>query len=268
MLLIDNELHKSTIAFRIPLVAEAMDIAERDYKNQIEVVSLRGHLQDLHEICRGLESFKKGDYDLIILDALYRAYPIGHQENDNGAGAALFNSLDVVADRLDAAWILIHHASKGEQAGKAVTDVGAGAGSHSRAVDTHLIFREHEEPGCIAMEAAIRSSPDIEPLVLRWSHPCWHPADELDARKLKKRRSSSDEKRDQADEEGIGKIIAALAGGERKTPREMRDTGIGRERLEKLLGRLILSQRLVRESTVVRGNQTFIYELSEPDDEF
>ncbi len=43
------------------------------------------------------------------------------------------------------------------QAGKAITDVGAGAGSQSRATDTHLILRPHEEKNCAVLDAAVRS---------------------------------------------------------------------------------------------------------------
>jgi RecA-family ATPase len=65
-------------------------------------------------------------------------------ENDNASMAAVYNAIDRYADRLGCCFVAIHHASKGSQAEKSVTDVGAGAGSMSRAADTHLILRPHE----------------------------------------------------------------------------------------------------------------------------
>ena len=53
--------------------------------------------------------------------------PAGADENDNATMAGLYNALDCYADALGAAFVNIHHSSKGDQSGKAVTDVGAGA---------------------------------------------------------------------------------------------------------------------------------------------
>ena len=47
VLLIDNELHKDTIAFRLRSVAEAMELQPKAYRLEIEVVALRGRLRDL-----------------------------------------------------------------------------------------------------------------------------------------------------------------------------------------------------------------------------
>lgn len=81
--------------------------------------------------------------------------------------------------------MLIHHSTKGNQSGKAVTDVGAGAGAQSRAADTHLVLRPHEEPGVAVLDAAVRSWPPIEPRCLRWSFPVWTVEDSLDPADLK-----------------------------------------------------------------------------------
>ena len=82
-------------------------------------------------------------------------------ENDNGKMAQLYNLLDRVANRLGCAFILIHHTSKGDQSGKSVTDVGAGAGSQSRATDAHLILRPHELESLFVLEGAVRSFPPL-----------------------------------------------------------------------------------------------------------
>lgn len=48
-----------------------------------------------------------------------------------------------------------------------LTDVGAGAGSQSRATDAHVVLRPHEEDGVAVLDAAVRSWPPIEPMCMR-----------------------------------------------------------------------------------------------------
>ena len=111
--------------------------------------------------------------------------PPGTDENDNAAMCRVYNTIDAYAEKLGAAFILVHHTSKGNQSGKGVTDVGSGAGSISRATDSHLILRPHEEPNCAVLEAAVRSWPPVEPRALRWTFPVWTPDDTLDPQQLR-----------------------------------------------------------------------------------
>ena len=64
--------------------------------------------------------------------------------------------------------------------------MGAGAGSQSRATDTHLILRQHEEDGVIVLDAAVRSWKPIDPVCLRWEFPAWHIDTDLDPTQLRK----------------------------------------------------------------------------------
>ena len=84
--------------------------------------------------------------------------------------------------------MLVHHSTKGNQSGKAVTDVGAGAGSQSRATDTHLVLRPHEQDGVVVLDAAVRSWPPVMPRCLRWTFPVWTPDDALDPAALRSER--------------------------------------------------------------------------------
>ena len=188
VLIIDNELHPETIADRFPRVAAARGIPLQSIEANIQIWPLRGQLKDLVEFEPDLVSLGPGRFDLIIIDAFYRVLPSGTDENDNGAIAALYNVLDRTADRLGCAFILVHHTSKGGQAGKTVTDVGAGAGSQSRAADTHLILRPHKEDGAVVLDGVVRSWAPIEPMALRWTFPVWNPAPDLDPTQLRKDR--------------------------------------------------------------------------------
>lgn len=171
VLLVDNELHQNTTTYRLMQVAKGLNINTDLFSDSIKVKSLRGKLQDMHRLSRTFNKIKPNEYKVIVIDAFYRTLPAGIDENDNGAIANLYNLLDLHVCRLNCAFILIHHASKGNQSFKSVTDVGAGAGSQSRAVDTHLVIRPHEEKDAFTVDAAVRSWAPIDAFVIRKQHP-------------------------------------------------------------------------------------------------
>ena len=184
VLIIDNELHPETSANRIPKVIEARNIELRRVKDWIYIDNQRGRLGNIEELARHIDQLKPYGFKLIIIDAFYRALPKGTDENDNGTVAGIYNTIDKYAAALDCAFVLIHHTSKGNQSLKAITDVGAGAGSQSRAADTHVVLRRHKEPGVVVMESVVRSFPSVEPICLRWTWPVWDRDDTLDPTEL------------------------------------------------------------------------------------
>lgn len=74
------------------------------------------------------DSIEPGRFNLVVLDAFYRFMPRDMDENDNGTMANIYNLIDALADRLNAAFVIIHHASKGNQSGKAVAASAFGTG--------------------------------------------------------------------------------------------------------------------------------------------
>ncbi len=172
VLIVDNELYADTITSRIRKVREAMRLPA-SVESNIFVASLRGNLVGLDELCKRLSDEQPGRFVLVILDALYRMQPKGTDENANGDITKIYNMIDQTATRLGCAIVLVHHASKGDQSRKAVTDVGSGAGAQSRAADCHLVLRPHASEGCVTMQAAIRAFPSIQPVVLKREFPLW-----------------------------------------------------------------------------------------------
>ena len=185
VLILDNELHGETLANRIPRVAEARGIGVAEFGDRVFVESLRGRMIDLFALPAYFRNVKAGEFRLVILDALYRFWPRDANENDNATVANCFNVLDGIGGELGCSFVLIHHASKGNQSAKAISDVGAGAGAQSRASDTHLILRHHEEEGAVVLDAAVRSWPPIPPMALRWEFPVWNPDPTLDPTALR-----------------------------------------------------------------------------------
>ncbi len=185
VLLIDNELHRETLAHRMPKVMAARNIGMGLVGRKIFVESLRGKLRDLPGMEGYFRSLEPGRFDLIVCDAFYRFLPSGMDENDNGAMAGLYNLIDRYAQITGSSFVLIHHTSKGDQSQKSITDVGSGAGAQSRAPDAHIALRWHEEEGCAVFQAEVRSWPQPAALCLRWQYPLWLPEPSLDPTALR-----------------------------------------------------------------------------------
>src|SRR6185437_8202459 len=50
VLLIDNELHPETLSHRIPKIARALGIGSEEWRDKLDILSLRGRGQDLHRL--------------------------------------------------------------------------------------------------------------------------------------------------------------------------------------------------------------------------
>jgi hypothetical protein len=244
VLVIDNELHRETIAARFRRMAEARNIPVDLIQEMVHVLPLRGRLKDLRRLADGLHRVERGRYRLIIVDAFYRTLPMDADENSNGTMANLYNEIDSFSDHLGAAIGLIHHSSKGNQSEKNVTDVGSGAGAQARATDTHLILRQHEEDDVFVLDVAVRSFPPVAPRCLRWSFPVWTPAPDLDPTALRTgrpRKPKPDEPPKPLEPPWDAKWFAAAFGRPEPRPRSviLDDAGClirsmrGRERLLK-----------------------------------
>lgn len=216
VLIIDNELHSETSANRIPKVAAARQIDLGEVGQRVFVQNLRGHWQDIFSLGPYFRSLEPGRFRVIVLDAMYRFMPREMDENDNGTMANVYNAIDRYADLLGCCFVLIHHTSKGNQSGKAITDVGAGAGSQSRATDTHLILRPHEEDDVVVLEAAVRSWPPVLPRCLRWAFPVWLPADNLDPTLLRSEQPKRTRQEERQPEWDAERFTSTFVGAEPK----------------------------------------------------
>lgn len=194
VLLIDNELHWEELAWRMNQVASAMGVNPHD---SLQVSCLRGMDISLSGIEKLLDEIGGDQFDLIIIDALYRVLPQGASENDNAQMTQLYNRLDGIAAKSNSAVICIHHTSKGAQGGKDVTDVGAGAGAISRAADTHLVIRPHRDEPYFVINALTRSGQSPEPVVAELDWPLWLVAEDV-VPELKTEMSASKEDKKQS----------------------------------------------------------------------
>jgi hypothetical protein len=185
VLLIDAELHQETLAHRLGKACHAARVAPSALLDKLDVWAVRGQRLTIDDILTRVRDTGSGAYTLLILDALYRFLPLDGEENANATMTHVYNVADAIADLLGAAVVLVHHSTKGSQAEKSVTDVGAGGGAQARAADTHLILRQHEADDVVVVDAAVRSWPPMRSFALRWMKPGWELAPELDPTKLR-----------------------------------------------------------------------------------
>ena len=137
VLLIDNELHPETAHYRIPRIATALGIHPEEYADDLHVESLRGKgLCDLRQLEKKLRTVPRGTYKIIVLDAMYRFFWEGFDENSNAHWTALMNMLDQWATTFDCGIILIHHSSRGRRVTRA-SPIPVPVLVDSRAADTH-----------------------------------------------------------------------------------------------------------------------------------
>ena len=176
VVLLDNELHPETLENRLFEIGRAMELGPDHVKHPFSYLSLRGNWRDFDGVAKICKArYKRGEISLFCLDAKYRFFVNGLEENSNEDQAEFHNAVDAFAEEMDAAVVLVHHSSKGNQGDRAITDVGSGGGSQARAVDAHIVLRPHSLEGHGVLEAAVRSFPAVEPATIRFDWPLWSP---------------------------------------------------------------------------------------------
>jgi hypothetical protein len=198
VLLLDYELSPGTLAKRLQAVASALGLPIDTIGDRLAIEPLRGKRLDVRGVGRYLEHVGAGQFDLIVVDPLYRILPPDLDENANADIAGLYGLLQQYAERADAGIIVVHHASKGDQSAKATTDLGAGAGAQSRAADTHLAIRPHTEPDAAVVSAVLRSFPPVADFAMRWTFPLWELAPDLDPTDLRRPRGRTPKAKEDA----------------------------------------------------------------------
>lgn len=241
VLLIDNELHPETLIDRLRKVAAKYEDPNgftTATLDGIDILPLRGVPDkfDVEGLDQRLAMVAAGHYRLICIDALYRALPKGTSESDNAQMMQVYNQLDRIARMTDAAIVLNHHASKGDQSGKSVTDVGSGAGSISRATDTHLVIRPHAEEGLCVLDTVCRSFPPAEQKSIRFEWPLWEVTGVEP--KLKQPRKQKADRQEAMDAEGREEVLNAIGTDGAFVGGIRAQTGFGQGRVNRLLKQL------------------------------
>ena len=262
VLIIDNELHPETLAHRLDWIANKLMINRSDYADTIDVITLRGQNINIHDIERRLATIKPGTYSLVIIDALYRTIPQGTSENDNAMMMAIYNKLDYYASasQWDCAIAVVHHSSKGQQGDKQLTDVGAGAGSISRAADTHIVIRPHEDEGLSVLECVTRSFKSPDPVSIQFDCPLWQAVtSEPQVKQAGRQAQEAKAKEDKADSEAmLAKIPMSPKAIQQNKLFDQFPHGAGKAK--RLIGILVQAEKIrIREKAKPGGSRKLVF---------
>ena len=253
VLVIDNELHPETLVSRMTRIANELKISVDEFGDMIDVIPIRGQSVDINAIESRLSEIEPGTYTIAILDALYRTLPAGMSENDNAAMMSIYNRLDYYASQWNCSIVVVHHASKGAQGDKAVTDVGSGAGSISRAADTHIVIRPHEEEGLSVMECVTRSFKSPEPISIRFDWPLWSIVDsEPVVKKATRQNTEAQAETDRKDSEAI---LQAMPEKAIQQSRLREQLGFGVGKFDRLIGAMIRDRKVKISRKRKKGGQ-------------
>ncbi len=66
MLLIDNELHKETVKYRLAKVRDARGVFNSEFARKLRVECLRVRLVDIHAMEKYFEHFRPGQFKVVI----------------------------------------------------------------------------------------------------------------------------------------------------------------------------------------------------------
>ena len=257
MLVVDNELHDESLAIRYDRIANDMMIPESE-RDALEIIRLRGENVTINNAEMMLR-VPEGKYGLVVFDALYRMLPEQTNENDNGQMMRVYNHIDHLAKSWGAAIVVIHHASKGDQSEKAITDVGAGAGAISRAADSHLTIRPHEQQGLHVLEAVTRSFLSPDPVSIRFTYPVWQ-AETIEPQIKTRKSGNGDTKQKQRNIDKELIYDAIPIDGEISQSKVRGSTGFRQDRVINLVAELAKDKRVkIDERPGSRKNQTCCY---------
>lgn len=240
-LVIDNELPPAVIKHRIIAICGALQIDYQQAKGKIEIESLRGKRQDIFQIERRLQ--REHGFDFIGIDALYRAYPKGMNENDNAKMTEVYDAIASIANSTNAMVGVSHHSPRGNVGDRRVVDLGAGGGAQGRAADFVIGLREHELPDHAVLEGVVRSFAPPEPLGITWAYPLWTAEPTLDLSKVKGKQPAAQAERDsETDAELLELCMEWRSRSEIK-----RETGWGDMKLNRAIARCLKCKTLARD---------------------
>ena len=256
VLYLDNELHEETISYRGRLVSEAMGLTLYG----IDVRSLRGQILDYKQLREEVGLGVRGIYVAVVVDSHYRMLPEGITENDNAGMARVYNLIDSMACVTDATWYLIHHSTKGSQIGKSNTDIGAGAGSQSRAADAHITLQKIDDDSgdCYALEGSCRSFPPLAPIPVRWAYPLWTPDLTVNPDKLESPKTRQRKRENRGKEKDLMSTLSRHPEGISANS-AARKSGMGKSLAEKMLEKLVSEGRATSAVGESFGNQATLY---------
>ena len=258
VLSLDLELHAEELTSRADLVARAM-LNEKCDCDGLVLESLRGNVPTLRGLAKIIE--QAGDsFDLILIDCTYRIRGFNESDPENVKDA--FNIFDSIAEDAGASLAIVHHNTKGDQGHKAVTDLGSGSGVLTRAPDTILAIRPHQQDGFSVLDFKRRSGIDPESITAQFDFPLWRIENDLEP-VLKQTMRKSDVAQNKRDEKGMFEILNSMKRGNGSKNAVRTDLGMGNDRANRLFRKLLDEHKIktTGKKTHRNGSDYDLYEI-------
>ena len=133
VLYLNMEIAADSFPHRIAAVAAAKGVGNAELGN-LKRIDLRGFYEGAEQLKNViLSQASRGDYDLIILDPLYKAF--GGDENSAQEVGAFCKVVDRICEHIGCAFVYVHHHSKGAKGDVASIDRASGSGVFARDPD-------------------------------------------------------------------------------------------------------------------------------------
>ena len=163
VLYLNLEIDDAQFMTRIFNMVRSLSLKPEVCSNNFDVVCRSNKSYTIEDYVRALESVRGRQYDLVIIDPLYKAFD--GAENSQEDMAAFFSQVDELVFSLGCAVLVVHHQSKGWQGHKDVSDRASGSGVLSRDPDAivdicrtdggentmraQFVLRDYPEPSCV-----------------------------------------------------------------------------------------------------------------------
>ncbi|SRR5260221_2412334 len=181
-------------------------------QENISIVSVSDHLDLLGPDFSQYLALCAKDYNrkVAVLDPMWRILG-SYDENKNSDVRLALAPLVRFSREAQASMIGAHHHTKGSPIGKEAIDRSSGAGAWHRDPAVIWTMTPHRAPECFTINITTNDFPPIEPFVVRFTHPLFVIAPELDPSELRQPpRAKEEEKADQKME----KMLAVLRGAD------------------------------------------------------
>lgn len=189
VLYVNFELPEWALSRRIKELGFAMNVSGRFNQESIPnfaVWNLRGHSSDMALLMPQLKAqVEDGNFDLIILDPLYKMLGVNRDENDAASMGDIFNSLESLAQSSGAAVVVSHHYAKGNAGMKTPQDRVSGSGVLARDPDSLVMLTPHDDEDVFVVEFILRHHPRPDPFCVRWAFPMMRIEESADPKDVK-----------------------------------------------------------------------------------
>ena len=179
VLYINLEVKDCFFHYRLDCISTAKDEAV----DGLYVWHLRGYAEDIKDfIAKIVKRLEKSDYDLIIIDPIYKLLN-GRDENSAGDMTEFLNYLDQLCSKTGAAVVFAAHFPKGNVAKRESMDRIAGSGVFARDPDAIMTMTEHakctDKRILFNIESNLRNCEGMPQFVVEWKHPLFEIASGL-----------------------------------------------------------------------------------------